>query len=196
MINCCAYILRISDANVFLEAFWVLFQQSKQSALQSHPVSCNKTCFFAHHSAPNWTSQRLHVALPYNNILCRCTPGARQRRGRPPSCCRRHKASHLWLCSVIQPQPLTQHTASLSSLRSKATSEAAAKTKGGGEGSRWSVGFRAQASALPCLYSVLPAWLINGVEGEIYSSPANIREHIYQNSATAWLHLLNVWSPT
>lgn len=120
--------------------------------------------------------------------------GSAEERG-PPSCCRRHKASHLWLCSVIQPQPLAQHTASL---RSKATSEAAPKTKGGRGlgGSRWSVGFRAQASGPPCLYSVLPAWLINGVEGEIYSSPANIREHIYQNSATAWLHLLNVWSPT
>lgn len=187
MINCCTYIWRISDANVFLEVFWVLFQQSKQYAPLSRPVSCNKTCFFAPHRAPHWTSQRLHVALPYNNILCRCTPGARRRRGGPPSSCRRHKASHLWLCSVIQPQPLTQHKASPSSLRSKATSEAAPKTKGG-------AGVKV-VGGLPCLYSALPAWLINGVEGEIYSSTANIREHIYQNSATAWLRLLNVWSP-
>lgn len=117
--------LCISDANVFLEVFWVLFQQSKQFALLSLVIKL----VFLHHTVLQTEHHRGCILLFRTTIFYADAPLGLGGGWGPPS--RRHKASHLRLCSVIQPQPLTQHTASPSSLRSKATSEAAAKTKGG-----------------------------------------------------------------
>lgn len=44
--------------------------------------------------------RRLSVAFLKNNISCLCTPRATLRRG-APSCCHRHKASHLCPCSAL-----------------------------------------------------------------------------------------------
>lgn len=84
---------------------------------------------FLHHTVLQTEHHRGCMLLFCKTIFyADAPPGLGGGEGGPPSCCRRHKASHLWLCSVILPQ----RTASPSSLSSKAASEAAAKTKGAG----------------------------------------------------------------